>query len=91
MDSSSFVSLIDRMPTENSERRTLSSSTCLTRMLMFKQAILKPRFDGKNLDALERLELAIGISFSIDSGNVREIRELSAFMELENQLDLKYK
>lgn len=91
MDSSSFVSLIDRMPTENSERRTLSSSTCLTRLLMFKQAILKPRFDGKKLDALERLELAIGISFSIDSGNVREIRELSACMELENQLDLKYK
>ena len=58
---------------------------------MFKQAILKPRFDGKKLDALERLELAIGISFSIDSGYVREIRELSAFMELENQLDLKYK
>ena len=47
MDSSSLVSLIPRITTENSARRTLSSSKCLTRPLMFKQAILKPRLAGK--------------------------------------------
>ena len=59
------------------------------RRKIHKQAILKPGFAGKKLDALERLELAADISFSTDSGNVKEIRELSAFMESENQLDLK--
>ena len=55
---------------------------------MFKQAILKAGFAGKKQDALERLELAADILFSTDSGSVKEIRELSAFMELKNQLDL---
>ena len=57
MDSSSLVSLIPRITNENSARRTLSSSECLTRPLMFKQAILKPRLVGKDLGILERRKL----------------------------------
>ena len=50
---------------------------------MLKQAILKAGFAGKKQDALERLELAADILFSTDSGSIKEIRELSAFMESE--------
>ena len=64
--------LITRISNENSARTALSSSACLTRLLMFKQAILKPRLDGKKLDISE----ATGrTSLSTDSGIVCETRE----------------
>ena len=43
----------ERAPLSNensARRRTLSSPTCLKRLLMYKQAILKPRLAGKKLD-----------------------------------------
>ena len=67
--------LITRISNENSARRALSSSTCLTRLLKFKQPILKPRLDGKKLDILEGPELPGRTSLSTDSGIVCETRE----------------
>ena len=57
MDSSRLVSLIPRISNENSARRTLSSSKCLARPLMFKQPILKPWLARKKLGIVERRKL----------------------------------
>ena len=46
----------------------------LTTLLMFKQAILKPRLAGKELDILEGPELPEWTSLSTNSGNVWETR-----------------
>ena len=54
MDSSSLVLLIARILNENSARKTLSSSKCLTRLLMFKQAILKPRLAGRKSQTYQK-------------------------------------
>ena len=52
IESSSLVSLIERISMERSARRILSSSICFVRLLMFKPAILKPRPEGRKSERI---------------------------------------